>query len=164
MVLHKACSIEHIFADLYAVPEQIKLPYFKVKILELLLYLEALEFTEPKMEKPYFYKIQVEKTKAIQRFLMEHLAEHFTQAELSQRFEIPLTPMKLCFKAIYGNTIGGWLLQYRMNQAAVMLQQQRKLSITEIAGKVGYDSPSKFSIAFRRVMGLSPTEYRSRRK
>ena len=95
---------------------------------------------------------------------MEHLAEHFTQAELSQRFEIPLTPMKRCFKAIYGNTIGGWLLQYRMNQAAVMLQQQRKLSITEIAGKVGYDSPSKFSIAFRRVMGLSPTEYRSRRK
>lgn len=164
VVLHKACSIEHIFADLYAVPEQIKLPYFKVKILELLLYLEALEFTEPKMEKPYFYKIQVEKTKAIQRFLMEHLAEHFTQAELSQRFEIPLTPMKRCFKAIYGNTIGGWLLQYRMNQAAVMLQQQRKLSITEIAGKVGYDSPSKFSIAFRRVMGLSPTEYRSRRK
>ena len=72
--------------------------------------------------------------------------------------------MKRCFKAIYGNTIGGWLLQYRMNQAAVMLQQQRKLSITEIAGKVGYDSPSKFSIAFRRVMGLSPTEYRSRRK
>ncbi len=55
MVLHKACSIEHIFADLYAVPEQIKLPYFKVKILELLLYLEALEFTEPKMEKPYFF-------------------------------------------------------------------------------------------------------------
>lgn len=164
VVLHRASSIEHIFADLYAVPEQIKRPYFKVKILELLLYLEALEFTETKTEKPYFYKTQIEKTKAIQRFLVEHLAEHFTQEQLAQQFEIPLTPMKRCFKSIYGNTIGGWLLQYRMNQAAVLLQHQRKLSITEIAGKVGYDSPSKFSIAFRRVMGLSPSEYRNRRK
>lgn len=32
-------------------------------------------------------------------------------------------------------------------------------SITELAGSVGYDSPSKFAITFRRVMGMSPTEY-----
>ena len=36
-------SIDHIFQELYAVPEQIKLPYFRIKVLELLLYLDALE-------------------------------------------------------------------------------------------------------------------------
>ncbi len=164
MVLHGADYIEHIFKELYAVPEKIKIPYFKIKILELLLYLDTLELSETVDEKPYFYKSQVEKTKAIQRFLAEHMEENYTQEELSRRFDIPLTPMKQCFKSIYGTTIGGWLLQYRMNQAAVLLRTQRNRSVAEIAGLVGYDSPSKFAIAFRRIMGLSPTEYRSRRQ
>lgn len=163
MVIHGDGSIEHIFGELYAVPEKIKRPYFKIKILELLLYLEALELPKNTGEKPYFYKTQVEKTKAVGQFLSEHVGESFTQEELAERFGIPLTSMKRCFKSIYGTTIGNWLLQYRMNQAAVILQTCRETSVAEIAGRVGYDSPSKFAIAFRKVMGLSPTEYRNRR-
>lgn len=162
-VIHRACSIEHIFGELYAVPEKIKRTYFKIKILELLLYLEALEIPNNVEEKPYFYKTQVEKVKAIQQFIAAHIGENVTQEELSDRFDISLTTMKRCFKSVYGITIGSWLLQYRMNQAAVLLQTHREKSVTEIAGLVGYDSPSKFAIAFRRVMGLSPTEYRTRR-
>lgn len=164
VVIHGAESMEHIFGELYAVPEKIKRPYFKIKILELLLYLEALELPEGAEEKPYFYRAQVEKTKAIRAFLAEHMEENFTQEELSERFDIASTPMKRCFKSVYGTTIGDWLLQYRMNQAAVMLKTNREASVTEIAGQVGYGSPSKFAMAFRRVMGLSPTEYRGRRQ
>ena len=53
-MLHGAPSIDHIFQELYAVPEQIKLPYFRIKVLELLLYLDALELPKD-AEKPYFY-------------------------------------------------------------------------------------------------------------
>lgn len=146
----EAPPIEHIFSELYAVPEKIKRPYFKIKILELLLYLDALELPEKAEERPYFYKTQVEKTKAIQQFLIQHMDENVTQEELSKRFDIPMTTMKNCFKSVFGATIGGWLLQYRMNQAAVLLKTQRNMSVAEIAGRVGYDSPSKFAIAFRR--------------
>ena len=162
IVIHDADSIKHIFDELYAVPEKIKRPFFKLKVLELLLHLDALEFPDDPKEKPYFYKSQVEKVRAIHRFLTEHLDENFTQEDLSARFDIPLTPMKRCFKSMFGNTIGGWLLEYRMNQAAVQLRTRRELSVAEIAGNVGYDSPSKFAIAFRKVMGMSPTEYKSR--
>lgn len=163
MVIHGARSIEHIFSELYAVPEQIKRPYFKIKILELFLYLQALELPKNPTEKPYFYKTQVEKVKAIRKFLTDHMYENYTQEQLSTRFDIPLTSMKRCFKSIYGSSIGNWLLQYRMNQAAVMLKTRREWNVAEIAGKVGYDSPSKFALAFRRVFDLSPTEYRNRR-
>lgn len=162
MVIHGAQSIEHIFGELYAIPEKIKRPYFKIKILELLLYLDALELPGNPEEKPYFYKTQVEKTKAVQRFLAEHMDENFTQEALAQRFDLPLSALKQCFKSIYGATIWNWLVQYRMNQAAEMLLRDRDCTVAEIAGRVGYDSPSKFAIAFRKVMGQSPTEYRSR--
>ncbi|MGN0484633.1 MAG: helix-turn-helix domain-containing protein [Lachnospiraceae bacterium] len=162
-VIHDACSIEHIFGELYHVPEKIKIPYFKIKILELFLYLYALELPDSPKEKPYFYRTQVEKTKAIKQFLTEHLQEHVTQAELAKRFDLPITAMKQCFKSIYGMPIGSWMLQYRMNYAAEVLLANREISIAELAGEVGYDSPSKFAIAFRKVMGMSPTEYRSRK-
>lgn len=160
MVLHAACSIEHIFGELYAVPEKIRQPYFKIKILELLLYLEALEVPETEGEKPYFYKTQVEKVKAIREFLVQNLEETVTQEELSRRFEIPLTTMKQCFKSMYGTSIGAWIMHYRMNQAAVYLKKEPSMSVAEIAGRVGYDSPSKFAAAFRKVMGMPPSEYR----
>lgn len=161
LVIHGHPSIDHIFGELYAVPEKIRRPYFKIKILELLLYLEALELPENSREKPYFYKSQVEQIKAMRKFLAEHMDENYTQEELSEQFHIPLTAMKKCFKSVFGTTIGNWLLTYRMNQAAVLLCTERRMNISEIAGRVGYDSPSKFAMAFRRVMGMPPGEYRN---
>lgn len=161
-VVHGAASIEHIFGELYAVPEKIKRPYFKIKILELLLYLEALELPKNSAEKPYFYRTQVEKVKAVQQFLVGHMDENFTQEELSRRFDIPLTPLKNCFKSVFGASIGNYLLEYRMNRAAVFLRTEREVSVAEIAGRVGYDSPSKFAAAFRRKMGMTPMDYRNR--
>lgn len=160
MVLHGLDSIEHIFGELYAVPVKIRRPYFKIKILELLLFLEALEIGADAGERPYFYKTQVEKIKAMQEFLMCNAEQNFTQEELSARFDIPLTTMKRCFKSVFGSSIGAWLLEYRMNQAAVLLRTQKEISVAEIAGRAGYDSPSKFAMAFKKVMGLTPTEYR----
>ncbi|MGC6173056.1 helix-turn-helix domain-containing protein [Lacrimispora sp. 38-1] len=160
MVIHDAPAIEHIFSELYMVPEKIRIPYFKIKIFELLLYLDVLEVPKNQDEKPYFYKTQVEKIKGMQKLMTENLETHYTQEELSARYDIPLTPMKNCFKNVYGSPINTYMRVYRMNQAAVLLKNERNLSVTDIAGKLGYDSPSKFSAAFKTVMGRAPLDYR----
>ena len=160
-VLHGHPAVEHIFSELYAVPEQIRIPYFKLKVMELLLFLEAAERPRRIDEPAYFYRTQVEKVKAIERYLTEHMDENITQRELSERFDIPQTGMKQCFKSVYGTSIGDWLLKYRMNRAAVLLREDREKNVAEIAGMVGYDSPSKFAMAFKRVMQMSPVEYRN---
>ena len=51
-----------------------------------------------------------------------------------------------------------------MYQAAELLRTKKDFSIAQIAGEVGYDSASKFALAFRKVMGMSPREYRKERK
>ncbi|GAA6396091.1 AraC family transcriptional regulator [Solibaculum mannosilyticum] len=158
-VIHRASSTDHIFQELYAVPEQIKLPYFRIKVLELLLYLNALELGR-ETEKPYFYKSQVEKVKAAHRLLTEDLERHYTIAELSERFSIPATALKECFKSIYGQPINTYMRCFRMDQAGLLLRQEVQTSVAEIAGLVGYDSASKFAAAFREVKGKTPLEYR----
>ncbi len=153
-------AIEHIFSELYNVPLKIKKDYFRIKVLELLLYLDALELSGRTEERPYFYKGQVEKIKAIQALLTEDLTKSYTLEELSERFDIALTPLKKCFKTIYGSPIFTYMRTYRMNYAASLLKSDRNLKIAEIAGLVGYDSPSKFASAFHQTMGKTPLEYR----
>ncbi len=159
-IVRNESAIEHIFNELYTVPDRIRKTYFKIKVLELLTYLDALEIPADYEERPYFYKSQVEKIKAIQAFMTADLEKHHTLEELSARFDIPLTSMKTCFKGVYGTSVFAYLRTYRMNQAAVLLRSNRGESVAEIAGRVGYDSPSKFAVAFKDVMGKSPLEYR----
>lgn len=160
-VIHEAEGMERIFGALYQVPEKIRIPYFKVKIMELLLYLDALEVPKEAGKQPYYYKTQVEKVKAIGALLGQELSENYTQEELSQKFDLPLTTMKNCFKSVFGKTIGAFQSECRMNYAAELLRSNKELGVLEIAGRVGYDSGGKFAIAFRKVMGMSPTEYRN---
>lgn len=152
--------IQHIFSELYHVPTKIKNAYFRIKILELLLYLDALEINTHKEERPYFYKGQVEKIKAVQKLITSDLTKHYTIKELSERFDIAMTPLKNCFKVVYGSPIFSYVRMYRMNYAATLLRKNKEYSISKIAGMVGYDSPSKFSAAFHQVMGKTPMEYR----
>lgn len=161
-VVHGAEGIEHILGELYRVPEQIRIPYFKVKILELLLYLDAMPLPTEEAP-PYFYRSQVEKVKAIHDFLTAHITESFTQEELSRRFDIPMTPMKRCFRSVYGSAIGTWLTGRRMELAAELLIGQRELSVAEIGGRVGYENAGKFTEAFKRVLKRTPSEYRRER-
>ena len=111
-------------------------------------------------ERPYFYKGQVEKIKAIQALLTEDLTKSYTMEELSKQFDIALTPLKNCFKTVYGSPIFTYMREYRMNCAAVLLKSDKNLKVAEIAGLVGYDSPSKFVSAFHQTMGKTPLEYR----
>ena len=150
-----------IFEEMYHVPESIRLPYLKLKVLELLLYLQAME-VPAEQETPYFYKTQVEKVRAIRDYLAQNLAESHSQAELSEQFDIPLTAMKSCFKSMYGVSIGAWVTTCRMDKAARLLRQGKSGgSVAEIATQVGYDSASKFAAAFKKTTGRTPVEYRN---
>ena len=162
-VLHGMKEADHIFGELYRVPEKIRIPYFKVKILELLLYLNAMTVPEDENEQPYFYRTQAEKVRAIRQFLIAHISENYTQEELSRRFDIPMTAMKTCFRSVYGEAIGAWLAGYRMNRAAELLRES-ELSIAEIGSRVGYDNAGKFTVAFKKTMKLTPSEYRKERR
>lgn len=159
-VIHNEEGLEHIFSELYFVPRQIKSEYYKVKALELLLYLDALQLSDSKEERAYFYKEQIEKIKAIHDFIVENYQRHYTMDAVAEQFQISLTSMKKCFKEVYGDSMYSYLKRYRMNMAATMLRRESKMGIAEIAGLVGYESPGKFSAAFRKVMGQTPIEYR----
>ena len=151
-------EIEHIFSELYSVPDCLQKPYFKLKVQELLLFLCMVDVTKEKQREMYTSP-QVEIVKKIHKKLISNLQERFTIEELSKEYLINTATLKATFKGIYGQPIGTYMKEYRMKQAAVLLRQT-KSTIAEIANQVGYENQSKFSTAFRDVLKITPAEYR----
>ncbi len=160
MVIKSSPEIEHIFSEIYRVPAKIMKEYFRIKIFELLLFLDALEFEESKEEKAYFYKSKVEKVREIHALITEDFNTHYTIEELSKRFDISQTALKSCFKNLYGDAINSYLQTYKINTAASLLRKNKEMSVADIAGYVGYDSQSKFTSVFKKIIGVTPMEYR----
>lgn len=152
-------TVEHIFSELYKVPEQIRYGYIRVKMLELLLVMTGLDLQEEKVEHVHFSKAQIDVIKGVHEFLVGHYAEHYTIQELSERFEMSPTVMKKCFKGVYGDSIYAYMKKYRL-QVAERLLKESTLTIGEIAAQIGYLNPNKFTSAFSDEYGMSPKAYR----
>jgi len=63
------------------------------------------------------------------------------------------------FKELLGQTPLDYVTDWRMQKAIQLLQQHDK-KLIEVAQSVGYESDAAFSKAFKRVVGVTPGEYR----
>ncbi len=61
---------------------------------------------------------------------------------------------------MYGVTIFEYRTQARMQEAKNLLVANH-LTVTEIAGICGYSNASKFSAAFKKYFGLTPTDWKN---
>ena len=80
--------------------------------------------------------------------------------ELSTEIEIPLKNLKTGFKQIYGNTVFGFLTDYKMNTASKMLSS-RSFNVNEVSTHLGYSSSSHFINVFKKKFGITPKKYLS---
>lgn len=66
-------------------------------------------------------------------------------------------------KAITGMTMSDYILQIRINTAKSLLDTT-DMSIAEVALKCGIDSPSYFSMVFKKATGMTPQQYKNRER
>ncbi|MDO5548061.1 MAG: AraC family transcriptional regulator [Eubacteriales bacterium] len=157
-VMRAKDEIEHIFSELYSVPDCLQKPYFKIKVQELFLFLCMVDVSKEKQRERYTSP-QVEVMREIHRKLISDLQARPTIEELSKEYLINTATLKDTFKGIYGQPIGAYMKEYRMKRAAVLLRQTQD-TIAEIASQVGYENQSKFATAFRDILKIAPAEYR----
>ena len=149
---------ENIFSAFYDQPEMLKLPYQKIKVLELLLYLSKIEFISQNKLAEYQFEL-TETIRKIHDQLLQHMEQRITIEELSRQYLINPTTLKNAFKSVYGTSIAAHIKEHRMRLAARMLIESN-MNIAEIAQAVGYDSQSKFTAAFKTYFKILPKEYR----
>jgi len=63
------------------------------------------------------------------------------------------------FKQQYGQNFTAYLTEYRVEEAKKLLKQLN-VSVKDVGAKVGYLDSSYFARVFKRLIGISPSEYR----
>ena len=96
---------------------------------------------------------------SLRRVLKSYLADGYPSIEMAA--DISRTSVRTLQRslALYGITYSK-LVDLARYEAAIELLRDPKMKIIEIAYAVGYEDPSHFSRAFRRMAGTSPREYR----
>jgi transcriptional regulator GlxA family with amidase domain len=84
----------------------------------------------------------------------------WTVPTLARRVSMSRSAFAARFRALVGETPLEHLTQWRMVRAASMMRESRAVKLAAIAAAVGYESDGAFGKVFRRVMGISPGQYR----
>lgn len=146
-----------IFHPLYDLPVDLRMPYFKLKVQELFLYLYRFSLDT---DRQYTHPLpQTALMKQIHQQLTSHLERRYTIEELSRQYLINTSTLKETFKAVYGMPIATYMNGYRMRKAMELLLKTDN-SIAEIAADVGYETQGKFTKAFKKFTQMTPSSYR----
>lgn len=97
--------------------------------------------------------------KGMLAFIHQNYRNAITLADISKSAAIGERECLRCFKRTIAQPPMNYLLRYRVSVAADLLTKTGK-SITEICQQCGFESPSYFSMMFKRTMELSPKDYR----
>jgi AraC-like DNA-binding protein len=93
------------------------------------------------------------------RSLHENLNSPWTVESLAEAAGMSRSAFASHFKELLGQTPLEYVTDWRMQKAAQLLREQDK-KLIDVAQSVGYESDAAFSKAFKRVVGVTPGEYR----
>ena len=102
-------TLKRLFTDLYRVPENARLPYFRTKVLELLVCLSVMEAKDVKDGGTYFYKDKVEKTRAVQKLISGMRSANCSSTTSTPRLAVYFPPSAMRFKIQQTDRLVKWL-------------------------------------------------------
>jgi len=99
------------------------------------------------------------KLRTVLAYIPANLTQDLSQETLAH--EIGMTPdyFARLFKRSVGVTVRQYVIQQRVEQAKQLLRQS-DLSIAEIAIECGFANPSHLALHFKRMVGMSPKQFR----
>ena len=143
----------------YNLNPSIKNLYYKGKGYELLsLYFNRSE--DPNAEQCPFLidEENVLKIKKAKEIIISNMAEPPGLEELSEQVDLSLKKLKMGFKQIYGDTVFGFLFDYKMDYARQLLDSG-SYNVNEVGLKIGYSTGSHFIAAFKKKFATTPKKY-----
>ena len=143
----------------YNLNPSIKNLYYKGKGYELLsLFFNRNE--DPNAEQCPFLidEENVLKIKKAKEIIIANMAEPPGLQELADQIGLNIKKLKMGFKQIYGDTVYGFLFDYKMDYARQLLDSG-SYNVNEVGLKIGYSTGSHFIAAFKKKFATTPKKY-----
>ncbi len=147
-----------VLDDIFKASHALRNLYIKGKVYELL----SLHFQKDSKNGefcPYLVDEQeLTKIRKAKEIIIKDMVNPPSLQELANEIGLNLKKLKEGFKQVYGDTVFGFLLNYKMSQAKKMLETN-KYNVNEVGEKVGYSTASHFITAFKKKYGVTPKQY-----
>jgi AraC-like DNA-binding protein/GGDEF domain-containing protein len=98
--------------------------------------------------------------KLVETYIQEHYAEDLSLTKVAQAVFVSPFYISHLFHREHGTTFLKYLTAIRVAKARSLLLGT-SLQVSEVAALVGYGTPKSFRCAFKRVVGVTPIEFRS---
>ena len=139
--------------------ESMKALYLKGKVYELLsLYFNKNEDTDIEQCPFLIDEDNVRKIRLAKEIILKNMSEPPSLQELSEEIGLSLNKLKEGFKQLYGDTVFGYLLNHKMEEARRMLASTN-YNVNEVGLRIGYSTSSHFIAAFKKKYGTTPKKY-----
>lgn len=99
-----------------------------------------------------------ERLSRVYGYIQEHFRQPIEVGALAELAHLTVPAFCRYFKRVSGLTLTDFVQECRVNHACLLLLEDRP--VTEISYASGFNNLSHFNKTFRKLMGLSPTEYR----
>lgn len=111
------------------------------------------------------FKEEPEHNKKMLNLALEYIRKNYnkeiTLESISAHVNVSSFYFSKCFKESIGINFIDYLTEFRIEAAKDMLKKG-EFNIKEICFEVGYSDPNYFSRVFKKIEGVSPTEYKSK--
>lgn len=98
----------------------------------------------------------------VKRWIKEHYDQPAELGSLARMVYLTPSYLSKLFKQETGMTITDYLIEVRIKKAKLLLKHSSDMKIHEIGSEVGYPDPAYFNKLFKRMVGVTPNEYRRR--
>jgi AraC-like DNA-binding protein len=132
---------------------------YEIKVLEVICRVLQIKETTP-VEHDYKLHLSAYDQKQLHKmhsYLCDHLGESHTIHSLSKHFGLNANKISYGFKQMFGNSPKQYMIARRMQKAHQLLHR-KKLCISDVMQKVGYETASGFSHAYKKYFGVSLRE------
>lgn len=130
--------------------------FLDLKILELLYLLNTLASEQEFAS--FLFRLTLPKKRNVKKFMEQNFDKPLKVEDYAYLTGRSLSSFRRDFKTFYNVTPQKWLKDKRLDKALLLLEE-KEMSVTELAFEVGYENISYFIKAFKTKVGLSPKQF-----
>ncbi len=124
-------------------------------------YIEILEVLAAYIQlEQIIHSAEITDKQRLEKYIDEHYMEKQTLKKISAELGIGTTKLCALAKSLPGGSSITTLISLRRVEAAKSLLAKRSITVTEVAGHVGFSDYNYFTKTFKKYVGVTPSEYR----
>lgn len=153
---------DHLFAAYMSLP---------IYLISFQIVRESGFFKQQLLDEPQKYKtsaitseqqlLLLQKLQAIMKNAKPFLRQDFSLPDLAIQMKLTTHQLSQVINDGLGKSFFEMTAEYRIEEAKQLLKEKMNIKVEEIAEQVGYNSKSSFNTAFKKITGMTPSEWRA---